>query len=584
MFGSFGKKKEAVPPKVAPRPAARPPAAPAAQKPAPVAGAAGSPRPAPAAQPLPDLKTIGKNAILSLSDGKYPAPPTFGSSYALIAQGDEFIELSSESFPADNQRTPYMQYKSSLLSDGVRTRMVKLDGGAIRDLLERFESSKQQDADAPIEEAKNFFSAIVKEAAQQKVSDVHFIVRRDSAIVLFRVFGEITQQKRYEPAYLAGVLSAVYNKMHDPRSNSAAAFSTILPTYCTITLPDLNTKLRWQTVPLGYDGNFDVVCRLIAKGASSQPMTLEQLGYLPSQARALEMAAMTPRGGIFIAGVTGSGKSKTLQTMMSLIAKGGSKKIYTVEDPIEYPMFGVSQTMIQRNLADKNASAENPFATAMKTFMRADPDVIMAGEIRDSDSAQVAEDIIRSGHHLLTTVHASSALGIVGRLTSRDIGMSRDTLSEPDFLSLLVYQHLVPRLCQHCKALIADHPAASADYEMVTHLFDPARYGLDPATVFARHEEGCEHCKNGVAGLTVCAEVIAPGKDFEMLRAFRESRMADALQMYRARRHARYDEPDCDGKTAIESAIYKVSQGILDPRDVQSLFGAFGMEEITHRG
>jgi len=574
MFGLFKKEEprtikpaaKKVVPNSRPPQGARPASAKPATTAAPVTRATAS---------HPPLDSLTKEQVSSLRGGEFPSPSIFGSAYLLANVGDKYFEFSASAFPADNQRTAYMQYRSEVLGAGVMPIKVPAEAADIRAVMEKFDGSVNQDADAPIEEAKAIFREIIATAIKEKVSDVHFIVRKDSAIVLFRIWGEITKSKQYEPKSLAGVLSAVYNKMHDARSNSDASFSAIMPSYCTVSLPELAIKLRWQTVPLGYDDNFDVVCRLISKN-NGKPMSLDQLGYLPSQAQLLEMAARTPKGGIFVAGVTGSGKSKTLQSLMWIVAQDGTKKNYTVEDPIEYPMFGVSQTMVQRN----ESTDGNPFAKAMKTFMRADPDTIMAGEIRDTDSAQVAEDIVRSGHHLLTTIHAASAMAIIGRLASRDIGMSRDTLAEPDFLSALVYQHLVPVLCKHCKVPFYELDETRNDERLAAHLFGENRYALDPGSVYVRSKDGCPHCVKGVSGLTVCAEVITPGKDYEMLRAFKEARIADALMTYRSRRHARFDEPDCDGKLAHEVGLYKVSQGILDPRDVQSLFGDFGLMDI----
>lgn len=523
----------------------------------------------------PALKDIKLEMIESRRDGKYPAPQQLSSGYILVRSADnQFFEYVFPTFPSDTQSQPYLQYKSSFSADKVVVRgRTKVTPSELNDLFSRLTGATE--ADAPIEEAKQSFRDIVEVGVREKVSDIHFIVRKDTAIVLYRVYGEILRHRQYAPTVLSGMLSAIYNKTHDERSNSHSSFSPKLNSYCTITLADLNVKLRWQCIALGYDDSFDVVLRLIAKGQNSEPMTLPQLGYLDDQSKILDMIFRTPRGGVFIAGVTGSGKSKTLQTAMKIVASGGRKKNYSVEDPIEYPMYGVSQIMVQRNESTKI----NPFADVMKTLMRGDPDTIMAGEIRDRDSAQVAQDIIETGHHFLTTVHARSAIGIVSRLTSRDIGMSRETVAEPDFLSALIYQHLVPTLCPACKRKMID-TEVMRDEELIYHLFDSARYALNRESVYVRGD-GCEACKKGVSGMTVCAEIIVPGRSYEMLDALRESRMADALRIYRSQRTARFDEPDCAGKTAVEVAIYKVSIGLLDPRDVQSLFGAFGLEEIS---
>lgn len=529
--------------------------------------------------PNPKLNELSLDMIVSHKTGKNPAPPSLYNNMFLVkTKAGKVVEYSVKEFPSDVQRPINFQYRSGLVSEGFifDRRKVIVSATDIRETYERVENSR--DLDAPIEEAKTAFKEIIAEAIKQKVSDIHIIVRKDNAMVLFRSFGDVVRYKPYPPSILSGIVSAVYNKAHDERSNSHSSFSVKLATYCTVTFLDLNVKLRWQTVPLGYDEGFDVVLRLIAKGESgnSKPMTLEQLGYVPSQARLLELVAKTPRGGIFIAGVTGSGKSKTLQTLMSIVAHGGKKKVYSVEDPIEYPMFGVSQIMVQRN----ESTETNPFAMIMKTLMRGDPDAIMAGEIRDEDTAQVVQDIIRTGHHLLTTVHASSAMGIIGRLASRDIGMAKDTISEPDFLSALVYQHLVPTLCPSCKINYENCNEVMDDSDLSYNLFHEDRYALNLKDVFVRGE-GCPNCKHGINGVTVCAEIILPGKNFEMLTFFRESRIADALKLYKSTRHSKFSESDCEGKTAVEIGIYKVSRGLIDPRDLQDLFGSLSLEEIN---
>jgi len=513
--------------------------------------------------------------IITRKGGQHPVPEPLRPHYIVVNHGGTFVEYVSDGFESESVKTPhFFTLKSSM-------RMAKVEIKSRRKLnskkiLELYESGEKasvtnkdaDDASAPIAEAKLLFESIIKDASESFASDVHFCVRKKGAVVLFRIFGELVKYKQLNPDYLAGILSAVFNKCHDPGSNSEPAFSEKLRAYCTIALPQIERRLRWQTVPHGVDAGFDVVTRIIKSGLSDVVKTLPELGYLPDQTKKLTMIAKTPRGGIFIAGVTGSGKSTTLRTLMSIIKTGGKKKLYSVEDPIEYLMPGVSQIMVQRN----EETTKNPFAEIMKMLMRSDPDVIMAGEIRDADTAQVSQDIIRTGHQLLTTVHANSAMGIVGRLTSRDIGMDRDTIAEPDFVAAMVYQHLIPLLCPKCKV------PAELDDDMQYHLFDPRRYALrDRENIFFRGA-GCPDCRGGIGGLTVCAEIIKP--DYIMLNMIGEGRNADALRQYRSTRTAVFDSDESFGKTAIEVGVYKVSAGLVDPRDVESTFGAFGLEEV----
>lgn len=241
---------------------------------------------------------------------------------------------------------------------------------------------------------------------------------------------------------------------------------------------------------------------------------------------------------------------------------------------MEYQVPGVSHFSIQRQNKD---SKENPFENAMLAFLRMDPDVGMFGEIRDRISGQMAHAAIQTGHKLLTTVHATSALGIVARLTSQHIGLLREDVCGPDFLSLLVYQVLMPLNCIHCK--IPSHQVMTADqltaYENIFH--------MDTSRFFSASEHGCQHCqvsglsKNtsghaGIKGVKVCAEVIPASN--EILALLHQGKDLQARQYWLCQRKSGFESEDMLGKESWGHALFDISQGRVDPYHFERSFGS----------
>lgn len=185
--------------------------------------------------------------------------------------------------------------------------------------------------------------------------------------------------------------------------------------------------------------------------------------------------------------------------------RGSSIKVITVEDPVEYVIPGACQIGVSKKRGASNADAA-PFATFLKGTLRQDPDVVMVGEIRDSDSASVVKDLVLAGRKLLTTLHAYSALWAF--LELKEIGVPRSLLTMPGFISGIVYQRLVPVLCQHCSLPITSPDAKGripADVFNRTHVAD-----LGAHNVRVRGD-GCDHCKHtGISGRTLVAEFVVP--------------------------------------------------------------------------
>jgi type II secretory ATPase GspE/PulE/Tfp pilus assembly ATPase PilB-like protein len=418
-------------------------------------------------------------------------------------------------------------------------------------------------------------------------TDIHIEVRGDMAAMRIRRDGIMRLIRHYPASLCTKALSTYYTLLAEERSRSEVAFNvlSIQSAMIPLVVNGRGISLRYQSHPSV--GGYEVVIRILKtdQHTSSKPPDLEQLGYTPDQVETLNEALGSSSGGIFIAGITGSGKTTTLSAMLSRLAREGNRKIVAIEDPVEYIVPGVSHLSIQRSAQGSQGSAtENPFSASMMAFLRMDPDIGMFGEIRDSVSGGMAYTAIQTGHKLLTTVHATSALGIVARLTSQHIGLLREDVCSPEFLSLLMYQVLIPKNCIHCN-VPADQVMSAVELAAYEHHFQ-----LDPKQFRCASDTGCAHCQVegldrgeqthvGVNGVKVCAEVMPITND--LLRLLRVKDDIRARDEWLALRNTPFDNEDMVGKEAWGHALYEVSQGVLDPFHFERNFGPPGLLALS---
>jgi type IV pilus assembly protein PilB len=258
--------------------------------------------------------------------------------------------------------------------------------------------------------------------------------------------------------------------------------------------------LRVATLPTVWGEK--VVMRILDNPNSS--LDVRDLALLDYNFKAYETSYKKPYGMILVTGPTGSGKSTTLYTTLGAVARP-EINVITVEDPVEYRMEGINQVQV-------NPKAGLTFASALRSILRSDPDVVLIGEIRDHETAQIAIEASLTGHLVLSTLHTNDAPSAITRLTEMDI----EPFLVGSALDCVVAQRLTRRLCGHCKAPIKH----DADYLTSLHFgFDPNQ----PASTIYQ-PVGCTSCSNtGYRGRIAVHEVMTVTEEIERLAVARAS-------------------------------------------------------------
>ncbi|MCC6303048.1 MAG: Flp pilus assembly complex ATPase component TadA, partial [Gammaproteobacteria bacterium] len=335
----------------------------------------------------------------------------------LIAQ-DEFDRMLQASYESDSAET--MQMMGEMGED--------LDLSQIAQQLPEPEDLLESQDDAPI---IRLINALLTEAVKINASDIHIEPYEYRLVVRFRVDGILREV--LEPArVLAPVLVSRVKVM--ARLDIA---EKRLPQDGRISLRIAGraVDVRVSTLPCGHGER--VVMRLLDKQAGR--LDLEHLGMASEGLARVEHIIRRPHGIILVTGPTGSGKTTTLYAALDRI-NDRTRNIMTVEDPIEYYIDGISQTQVQTKV-------DMTFARGLRAILRQDPDIVMVGEIRDLETAEIAVQASLTGHLVLSTLHTNSAIGAVMRL--RDMGVEPFLLSS-SLLGVLA-QRLVRKLCSQCR-------------------------------------------------------------------------------------------------------------------------------------
>jgi general secretion pathway protein E len=288
----------------------------------------------------------------------------------------------------------------------------------------------ESDDDAPI---IRLINALITEAIKENASDIHVEPFESRLSIRFRVDG-VLREVLEPPRQIASLLVSRIKVMAQ-----LDIAEKRLPQDGRIALKVANrpVDIRVSTLPSGHGER--VVMRLLDKQAGR--LDLKQLGMSNEEDTRLEAMVQKPHGIILVTGPTGSGKTTTLYAMLSVL-NDTHRNILTVEDPVEYDLDGIGQTPV-------NTKVDMTFARGLRAILRQDPDVVMVGEIRDGETAQIAVQASLTGHLVLSTLHTNSAVGAITRL--QDMGVEPFLLSST--LLGVISQRLVRKLCPHCKSV-----------------------------------------------------------------------------------------------------------------------------------
>lgn len=406
-----------------------------------------------------------------------------------------------------------------------------LDLASLAESVTETEDLMEQEDDAPI---VRLINALLTEAIRDHASDIHIETFEKRLVVRMRVDGvlrEIVQPRReLAPLLVSRIKVMAKLDIAEKRVPQDGRIS--------LKLAGREVDVRVSTMPSSNGER--VVLRLLDKAAGRLQIT--GLGLLGKDEEALLETIQKPHGIILVTGPTGSGKTTTLYASLTHLNQQ-SRNILTVEDPIEYQLEGIGQTQV-------NPKVDMTFARGLRAILRQDPDVVMIGEIRDLETAEIAVQASLTGHLVLSTLHTNSAVGAVTRL--QDMGIEPFLLSSS--LLSVIAQRLVRVLCDDCK-----EPYTPSVRER-------AVLGLDPSkrNVTLYRAKGCEKCNGqGYRGRIGIYEVIIVD---ETLRDMIHNGASEIEMERHARSRSQGIRQDgvrkvLEGKTTLEEVLRVTREG-----------------------
>ncbi len=353
-------------------------------------------------------------------------------------------------------------------------------------LMQAEETSDERIDNAPV---VKLVTTLVENAYRKNASDIHVEPFKTKTRIRFRIDGDLVEQMSVK----ANVHSALVTRIKILAGMNIAEKRIPLDGRYGIRIDGVNQDLRVSSIPTVYGEK--VVIRLLATG-DEKARKITDLGMTDYNYEMFSSILRCPHGVLLVTGPTGSGKSTTLYAALGELSKP-NVNIVTVEDPVEKKMDGINQVQI-------NDKAGMTFAAALRSILRQDPDIIMIGEIRDGETADIAIRAAITGHLVLSTLHTNDAAGTIMRLV--DMGVAPYMVATS--LIGVVAQRLVKLLCPHCKEkIILDEPA---DLRLIGK--------TERTAVYAPRLGGCRECNGtGFKGRTAIHEIIVTGNDIKEL-------------------------------------------------------------------
>ncbi len=376
---------------------------------------------------------------------------------------------------------------------------------------------------------------ILMQAIKDRASDIHIEPFKNKINIRYRIDGVLYEipppAKHLLPAIVSRIKILSNLDIAERRLPQDGAFF--------VKVENKGIDIRVSTIPAVFGEK--VVMRILDK--SSTPLNLGDLGFDPEELEKFRKAIISPHGLILITGPTGSGKTTTLYAALNEI-KSPRKNISTVEDPVEYKLEGINQVQIKPNIGFT-------FAGALRAFLRQDPDIIMVGEVRDLETAQICIRASLTGHLVLSTLHTNDAASAISRLI--DIGIEPYLISSS--LIMVGSQRLVRRLCPECKEAYETTPALAKDFGIKQELLYKPK--------------GCDSCSHtGYRGRIAIYEIILVNDKLRELIA-RGASLGEIKNKVK----------EFGIKSLLHSGIKKAEEGLTSVEEVLSITLVAGEEE-----
>ncbi len=395
----------------------------------------------------------------------------------VVATASQIIETIEQFFRVDGEVDEIMQAATDEADDEV-------DLSSISEVLE----------DAPI---VKFVNLLVNQAVNDRASDIHVEPTETDLRIRFRIDGVLHEVMRSPRSIQAGVIS----RLKVMADINIAERRVPQDGRISMKVNGRGIDLRVATLPTVYGEK--VVMRILDK--SQAVLKLEDLGFLPESLSRFELSYRKPYGTILVTGPTGSGKSTTLYATLNLLNEP-HRNIITVEDPVEYRLPGINQVQI-------NQKAGLTFAGALRSILRADPDIVLVGEIRDKETAIIGIEAALTGHLVLSTLHTNDAASTPMRL----VEMGVEPFLVTSALDAVVAQRLARRLCDKCK-----EPYQPTEAELVEAAWPMDNIGDEWPTL--HRAKGCSACgRTGYRGRFGVHEVMLLTEEIERLIIERRS-------------------------------------------------------------
>ena len=373
--------------------------------------------------------------------------------------------------------------------------ITRMSGGEVKlSPGQKLEQVKKKEKIVPIEvesDVINFGDKVIGEAIDMEASDIHIEAFRNTSTIRFRVDGILKTMDKFTK-FLHSNYNAVVTRVKIISKLDIAERRMPQDGASTFKKGDKEVDLRISILPT--KNNERIVMRILNKDAGDK--ALNELGFEANDLKKLIKAVTSPQGMVLVTGPTGSGKTTTLYSILKHINKP-SMNILTAEDPVEYELEGIGQVLVREDIG-------YTFASALRSFLRQDPEVILVGEIRDKDTVDIALKAALTGHLVFSTIHTNDAPSTITRL--QNMGTPNYLISAA--LSLIMAQRLARKTCSECKMI--DENATPKLLNSIGFLPEQS------ARAKIYKGKGCDHCnKSGYKGRMGVYEILEVTKELK---------------------------------------------------------------------